>query len=165
MKVGSVGAALVLTGLVVVSPSYGQEACLMGSPETLVRNFNRVLGDGPLWVAVSGDALGNWEGRNEGMPVIWVRDYEISGAVLISGANRESGEAARFAESTVGLSNRNERHRLGNIGYQPDNVSQAALRRYSFHRGAVFFPEPGCYEITARVGRENAMIFVNVEQK
>ena len=165
MKVGCLGAALVLMGLVVVSPAFGQEACPMGSPETLVRNFNRVLGDGPLWVALRTEALGNWEGRNEGIPLVWVRDYEVSGAVLISGANRESGEAARFAESTVGLSNRNERHRLGNIGYQPDNVDQAALRRYSFHRGAVFFPEPGCYEIMARVGRETATLWLNVEQQ
>ncbi len=164
MKVETLGAVLVATGLFVVSPAYGQEECPMGRPETLVRSVIQVIGDDPLWVGVGSDAI-RFAGPNEGVPVIWVRDNEVSGAVLISGANRASGATAGFAKTTVALGAGNERYRLETYGFQPDGISQADLRRYSFHRGAVFFPEPGCYEITAQVGREKATLFLNVEQQ
>ncbi|HAK57201.1 MAG TPA: hypothetical protein DCP38_17235 [Acidobacteria bacterium] len=135
----------------------------MGSPEVLVRGIIPVTGDGPLWVGVAGGEL-DWAGPNDGVTVVWVRDYEVRGAVLISGANRGSGERAGFADTASALGTRNERYRLENLGFQPNSISQADLRRYSFHRGAVFFPEPGCYEITAQVGRETATLYLNVEQ-
>lgn len=164
MRLGTLGATLVAAGLVVVSPAYGQEECPTGGPKNLVRGIIPVIGDGPLWIAVGSDAL-RWAGANEGMPVLWVRDYEVSGAVLISGANRASGATVGFARTTSGVGARNERYRLENIGVQPDGISQADLRRYSFHRGAVFFPGPGCYEITAQIGREKATLYLNIEQQ
>ena len=136
----------------------------MGRPEVLVRGVVPVIGDGPLWVAAGNDAI-PWAGPNEGIAVLWVRDYEVSGVALISGANRATGAKAGFARTTSALDARNEQHRLGRLGIQPDGISQADLRRYSFHRGAVFFPEPGCYEITAQVGREKATLYLNVEQQ
>ena len=164
MKVETLGAALVATGLVVVSPAYGQEECPVGRPEILVRGIIPVTGDGPLWVAAGSGTI-SWTGPNEGVTVLWVRDYEVSGPALISGANRASGAKAGFAHTTSALSSRTERYRLENIGFQPNDISQADLRRYSFHRGAVFFPEPGCYEITAQVGREKAALYLDVEQQ
>ena len=164
MKVETLGAALVATGLVVASPAYGQEECPVGRPEILVRGIIPVTGDGPLWVAVGSGTI-SWIGPNEGVTVLWVRDYEVSGPALISGANRASGAKAGFAFSTSALASRTERYRLENVGFQPDDISQADLRRYSFHRGAVFFPEAGCYEITAQVGREKAALYLDVEQQ
>ena len=162
MKTETLGAALVAACLVVVSPAYGQEECPVGSSEVLA-GF-RVTGDGPLWVGVGSDTI-SWTGPNEGVTVIWVRDYEISGPAVLSGANRASGAEAGFARTASALGSRTDRYRLENIGFQPDNISQADLRRYSFHRGAVFFPEPGCYEITAQIGREEAALYLDVEQQ
>ncbi len=162
MRVETLGAVLVATGLAVVSPAYGQEECPVGRPEILVRGIIPVTGDGPLWVGAGSGTI-SWAGPNEGVTVLWIRDYEVSGPAMISGANRASGAKAGFARTTSALGSRTERYRLENIGFQPDDISQADLRRYSFHRGAVFFPEPGCYEITARVGRETAALYLEVE--
>ena len=165
MKVETLGAALVATCLVVVSPAYGQEECPMGRPDSVTRSIILpVIGDGPLWVGVGRDGI-SWTGPNEGVPVLWVRDYEVTGTLMITGAHRDSGATAGFADTTAAVGRRTERHRLGNLGFQPDGISQADLRRYSFHRGAVFFPEPGCYKITARIGREEATLYLNVEQQ
>ena len=161
MRVETLGAALIATGLAVVSPAYGQEECPVGRPEILVRGIIPVTGDGPLWVAVGGTI--RWTGPNEGVTVLWVRDYDVRGVVSISGTNRASGAKAGFGETTSALGARNERYRLGNVGFQPDDISQADLRRYAFHRGAIFFPEPGCYEITAQIGREKAALYLDVE--
>ena len=164
MRVRTLGAALVTTSLIVVSSAYGQEECPRGRPQSLVRGVIPVTGDGPLWVAVGSGSIG-WAGPNEGIAVIWVRDREVSGVALISGANLASAAKAGFAQTTLALAARNERYRLDVYGVQPEGVSRADLRRYSFHRGAVFFPEPGCYEITAQVGREKATLYLNVEQQ
>ncbi len=164
MRVETLGAVLVATGLVVVAPAYGQEECPVGRSEILVRGIIPVTGDGPMWVGVGSGTI-RWTGPNEGVTVLWIRDYEVSGPALISGANRVSGAKAGFARTTSALGERNERYRLENIGFQPNDISQADLRRYSFHRGAVFFPEPGCYEITAQIGREKATLYLDVEQQ
>ena len=66
MKVETLGAALIATGLVVVSPAYGQEECPVGRPEILVRGIIPVTGDGPLWVAVGSGTI-SWIGPNEGV--------------------------------------------------------------------------------------------------
>ena len=47
MKVETLGAALIATGLVVVSPAYGQEECPVGRPEILVRGIAQVTGGRP----------------------------------------------------------------------------------------------------------------------
>ena len=164
MRVETLGAVLVATGLAVVAPAYGQEECPVGRSQILVRGIIPVTGDGPMWVGV-GSGTVRWVGPNEGVTVLWIRDYEVSGPALISGANRVSGAKAGFARTASALGERNERYRLENIGFQPDDISQADLRRFSFHRGAVFFPEPGCYEITAQVGREKATLYLDIERQ
>ncbi|MAM84867.1 MAG: hypothetical protein CL472_09430 [Acidobacteria bacterium] len=164
MKVGVLG-ALVATSLFVVSPAHAQEECPAGRPEVLVAGMIPVIGDGPLWAGVGTGAIPPWGGPNAGVWMLWIRDYEISGPAVISGANRASGAKAAFAQNIEALSVRNERHRLRGGGFQPPKISQGDLRRYSFHRGAVFFPEPGCYEITSRVGRETGTFYLNIEEQ
>ena len=91
MKVETLGAALIATGLVVVSPAYGQEECPVGRPEILVRGIIPVTGDGPLWVAVGSGTI-SWIGPNEGVTVLWVRDYEVSGPALPWCTTRDLGQ-------------------------------------------------------------------------
>jgi hypothetical protein len=63
--------------------------------------------------------------------------------------------------STLGV--REERFKLDQIGIKPGKVTPQDLQKYSFHRTNVWFSEPGCYELTARVGKQQSVIVVKVE--
>jgi hypothetical protein len=92
-----------------------------------------------------------------------IRDVAVNGATSLTGKLRDGTSKAGFGFAT--LNNPSERLRLNNLGIELDSVSPDELRKYAFHRVIVWFPEPGCYEITGQVGRERSLIYLNVVAK
>ena len=135
--------------------------CPAGSPTTLVKGIISAVGEKPIWVAVGRDPL-VWKGEGEAQTVMWIRDLEATGAIMLSGTNTETGAAMQFAANNTALP-RPEKFRLDARGTMPrGDVSQDDLRAYTFHPSAVWFPSAGCYQINAQIGREQAVLHLEI---
>lgn len=135
------------------------EACPAGRPVRVIPNVVPALGQSPLWAATGGRPLA-WEGPNEPARVLWLRDLAVKGAAFLSGRALTGRGKPGFARSMY--ANREARFKLDDLGDKPKGVKEADLLKYAFHWTLVWFPEPGCYEITARVGREQSVIHLEV---
>lgn len=157
MKLWALGLGLFL----VTVPSLGnaQEDCPSGRPSRLIPTINPALGQSPMWVVIGSGPI-PWKGSNHPVQALWIRDVAVKGPAFLSGTVRAGKAKASFATALYGLPG--ERFKLDELGEKPRLVKEADLRRYSFHRTYVWFPTPGCYEITARVGRQVSVIYLSV---
>ena len=160
--IGGLLAVCVVAGSELAAPARAQEKCPMLRPATLVRGVWRVVGEGPAWIGASSWPPA-WVGQDQALPLMVARDVSVSGTLIVSGRNRESGTAIRLGKSGSTLRLREERLTLDPLGVKPPGVAAADLQRYSFHPVDAWFPAAGCYEITARVGRAQAVVYLDVQ--
>lgn len=135
----------------------GQGTCPAGRPVRLISTINPVLGKSPLWVATP---TLTWEGANSPIQALWIRDLATKGPAILGGKLMGGKATTKFARASLGIPE--ERFKFDLLGEKPSTVKPADLDKYSFHRNFIWFPEPGCYEMTARVGPQQAVIYLNV---
>jgi hypothetical protein len=153
--------ALVVVPLAFMPPSASraQESCPSEKTFRLISTLNPVVGKTPLWVTTGSGALA-WTGSNNPIQALWIRDLAAKGPAILGGKLKGGKATARFARVALGIPE--ERFKFDLLGEQPSTVKPADLQKYSFHRTFIWFPEPGCYEMTARVGPQQAVIYLNV---
>jgi hypothetical protein len=138
----------------------GQPAeCPAGKPVKVLPSVVPALGQSPLWAATGGKPLA-WESAGSPIRVLWLRDVAVKGAAMLSGKARTGTAKTTFAASMY--ANREMRYKLDGLGDKPKGVKDADLLKFAFHWTFVWFPEPGCYEITARVGSQQSLIYLEV---
>ncbi|MGH9330437.1 MAG: hypothetical protein ACRD09_08345 [Vicinamibacterales bacterium] len=135
------------------------EECPSGKPVRVLPSVIPVLGQSPIWAATGGKPLA-WDGSNQPVRVLWLRDVAVRGAAQLSGKARTGRARATFAASMY--ANQEMRFKLDGLGDRPKGIKEADLQKYAFHWTFVWFPEPGCYEITARVGSQQSLIYLAV---
>lgn len=160
MKIWVFGVAFALA--TTASPVHAQGDCPSGRPSRLVSTITPVLGQSPLWITTGSGPIA-WEGSKDPVQVLVVRDVAVKGPAFLSGKQRTGAAKVRFAFAALGLPN--ERIKLDDLGIKPTAVKEVDLQKYAFHRMFIWFPEPSCYEITARVGRAQSLIYLNVASK
>lgn len=131
--------------------------CATARPVKLTAAITPAIGQSPIWVTTGRGPIG-WEAPDRPVRLLWVRDRAVRGRAIISGREIKTGAKLRLSKagSTLGL--RDEQHELDALGVKPASATLADLSTYSFHNTEAWFPEPGCYEITGRVGREQAVL-------
>jgi hypothetical protein len=132
--------------------------CQSVKPARVLPNVVPALGQSPMWAATGGKPLA-WEGPSQPVRVLWLRDVAVKGAAFLSGKTR-TGRKATFAGSMY--ANQEPRFKLDGLGEKPKGIKEADLQKYAFHWTFVWFPEPGCYEIAARVGSQQSLIYLDV---
>jgi hypothetical protein len=160
MKIWVFDVALALA--TTVSLLHAQGDCSSGRPFRLIPTITPVVGQSPLWMTTGSGPIA-WEGPKDPVQVLVVRDVAVKGPAFLSGKQRTGAAKARFAFASLGL--HDERIKLDDLGFKPATVKEGDLQKYAFHRMFIWFPEPSCYEITARVGRQQSLIYLNVAPK
>jgi hypothetical protein len=160
MKVWVLGGVLVVASGVT---AHAQEPCAPGKSRPLVQSLTPVTGQSPMWVTTGAGPIA-WKGPNDPVTLLWIRDVSVAGSALLNGQRRGSAPVkVRFSAPGSTLGVREERYKLDQIGFKPGKVTPEDLQKYSFHRTNVWFSEPGCYELTARVGRQQSVIVLKVD--
>lgn len=149
--------------LLVSTPAYAQQPCAPAKPRQLVQSLTPVAGQSPMWVTTgSGPII--WKGPNDPLTFLWVRDVSVNGSALLNGQRQGAANVkVKFSAPGSTLGVREERYKLDQVGIKPGNVTPQDLQKYSFHRTNVWLTEPGCYELTARVGKQQSVIVVKVD--
>jgi hypothetical protein len=135
------------------------DECPSGKAVRVLPNVIPALGQSPLWAATGGKPL-PWDGPTYPIRVLWLRDVAVKGAVFLSGKVRTGRARTTFATSLYG--NQELRLKLDDLGAKPKGIKDADLQKYGFHWTFVWFPEAGCYEITARVGSQQSLIYLHI---
>ncbi len=154
-----------LVSLLVVPPASAlAQDCPTAKPTLLTMAVTPVVGQSPAWLTWGKGPLA-WLGPDKPLGILFVRDRAVRGPATLSGRQRASGAKVRFGKtgSTLGL--REDRIQLDALGTKPRTATPKDLERYSFHMLDVWFPDSGCYEVTARVGSQQSVILVNVEKR
>jgi hypothetical protein len=145
------------------APTQLQDPCPVGRPARVISNVVPVIGQSPMWAATGGKPI-DWEGPGTAARVLWLRDVTVKGPAFLSG--KLSGQQATppvkaaFATSLYGA--REPRLTLDHIGVKPNGIKDADLQKYAFNWTFIWFPSPGCYEITGRVGTQQSLIYLKV---
>jgi len=145
------------------APARMQDSCPAGRPTRIISNLVPVLGQSPMWAATGGKSI-DWEGPSMPSRVLWLRDVNVKGPAFLSGklSSKESAAAAKVGFATSLYAAREQRIKLDHIGVKPGGIKEADLRKFVFNWTFVWFPSPGCYEITARVGSAQSVIYLKV---
>ena len=145
------------------APAPMQDSCAAGRPNRIISNLVPALGQSPMWVATGGKPL-DWERPGVPVRVLWLRDVDVQGAAFLLGklAGNESKAAAKVGFATSLYGAREPRIKLDHIGVRPAGIKDADLRKYAFNWTFIWFPSPGCYEITGRVGSKQSFIYLKV---
>jgi hypothetical protein len=149
--------------LLVSTATSAQQPCVPAKSRQLVQSLTPVTGQSPMWVT-TGTGPPVWKGPNDPLTFLWIRDVSVAGSALINGQRQGAATVkVKFSAPGSTLGVREERFKLDQIGIKPGKVTPQDLQKYSFHRTNVWFSEPGCYELTARVGKQQSVIVVKVE--
>ena len=163
MKCRVLGALFLAMG--VATGVAAQEECPTGKPTVLLKAISPVLGEGPIW-ATTGAATVDWVDAEKPVGVLWVRDLSITGPALLTGQLRGKPDVrVLFAERGSTLGVKQPKFTLTGLGLKPPKASLADVQKYAFHQTDVWFPSTGCYEITGRVGKTPATLYLQVEVK
>ncbi len=138
-----------------------QAPCPTGKPASLVRGLGPVVGQSPIWVTPGRFPI-KWDGPNYPVQLLWVIDAAARGQIFVTGRNRDTKALLRFTKFGDTLGERQARFALDPLGYKPKQAPPEELRRYGFDLIYGWFPETGCYEIQARVGRQQATIYLEI---
>ena len=139
-----------------------QDSCSAG-PRRIISTLVPVLGKSPIWAATGGKPI-DWEAPGIPARVLWLRDIDVKGAAFLSGklSGNESPAAAKVGFATSLYAAREQRIKLDHIGVKPNGIKDADLKKYAFNWTFVWFPKPGCYEITGRVGSQQSVFYLKV---
>jgi hypothetical protein len=144
------------------APADTQDPCPAGRPARLISNVVPVLGQSPMWAATGGQSI-DWESPAEPARVLWLRDVAVKGpAFLTAKLFGKSTSAAKVGFATSLYGSREQRLKLDHMGTKPAGIKDADFQKYAFHWTFVWFPSPGCYEMTGRVGSQQSVIYLNV---
>lgn len=155
-------AGVLVLGLA-ADPAAAQE-CPTGKPAVVTRVLPAALGQAPLWVTSSGWPI-KWEGSAAPVQLVWIIDATARGQIIVSGRHTGSGAAVRFTSFGDRLGARRARYRLDRLGYNPTLAKPDDFKKHSFDRNYAWFPEPGCYELSGRVGTTEVTLHVEVTGK
>lgn len=139
----------------------GQD-CPADKPFLLTMAVTPTVGKSPIWATWGKGAL-TWKAPDTAVGILIVRDRAVKGQTIVSGRHRASGAKVRFGKAGSTLGVREERLELDALGAKPRTATPKDLERYAFHMLDVWFPQPGCYEVTGRVGREQATFVINLQ--
>lgn len=153
--------AFTLCLLLAASRASAQGDCPTARSARLIPAITPVVGQSPMWITTGAGPLA-WKGPSEPVVVLWVRDQSVRGPALLSGQQRGGGAKVRFSRPGALSAFRDEQMKLDSIGLKPSKVTPEELQKYSFHQTEVWFPAAGCYELSARVGREQSVIVMRV---
>lgn len=103
-----------------------------------------------------------WDGPNYPVQLLWVVDAAARGQIFVSGRNRDTKALLRFTKFGDTLGERQARFTLDPLGYKPKQTPPEELKKYGFDLIYAWFPEPGCYEIQARVGRQHTTLYLEI---
>lgn len=157
MRLGTLGCSLLV---LLTASTAGAQECPTGKPATVTRALPPVFGQTPLWVTAGSTPI-KWEDPQKPVQLVWVLDATAQGLAMVTGKNRATGAALRFTKVGDTLGQRQVKYEL-NRSYKPSLAKPDDFTKYSFDRNFAWFPEPGCYEIAARVGRQQAKIYLQV---
>lgn len=156
MIIGVLGVAFFLMATGVV---HGQTDCPKPAPVRLVSNITPAIGQSPLWVA-AGDKPLRWKAANVPVKLLWIRDAAAKGQGWLTGKAREGTGKTTFSRALYGLPL--DRLPLDEMGEKIDGIKPADMQKFAFYWTYVYFSGPGCYEITARIGRQQAVFHLLV---
>jgi hypothetical protein len=148
-------------GLGAADAGRSQEDCPTGRASVLTRSITPVFGKGPLWVTPGPGPI-KWSTPNDPVELMWVRDRTVPGQAVVTGAHRVSGAKVKFTRFGSRLSARIDRLTLDNVGRRPKLATDKDVNLYIFEQVDGYFPEPGCYEMSGRVGRQQTTIYLRV---
>lgn len=156
--VGMVGGAALLLAAAATA-----QDCPTGKPSVITRAVPAVLGQGPLWVTAGSHPI-KWESSASPVQLVWVLDASARGQAIVTGKHARSGALLKFTRFGDTLGERQSRYQINPLGYRPSLAKPEDLKKFGFDRSYAWIPEPGCYELTARVGRQQTKIFLQVAQ-
>lgn len=135
--------------------------CPTGKPVVVTRAVPAAFGETPLWVTAGSHPI-KWESSASPVQLVWVLDATARGQIVVTGKHAKSGALLKFTRFGDTLGERQSRYQINPLGYRPSLAKPEDLKKFGFDRNYAWFPEPGCYEIAARVGRQQAKIFLLV---
>jgi hypothetical protein len=110
-------------------------------------------GESPVWFVDGGGGV--WQGP--GMPIksVWILDRRVAGALRVNGRNLQTNESLTFREGMEGAitSSLVIEAPLAH-SMIPGGASAEVMRKFAFVSSYVFYPSPGCWELTAQLGNE-----------
>jgi len=135
--------------------------CPVGKPTVLTKSLGAALGQSPAWVIVGRGPL-DWVGPGDPVQLLWVLDNSAPGQASAAGKHWKTGAVLKFTKFGDRLSERQTRFLLNPAGYRPKQATAEDLKKYGFDLIYGWFPEPGCYELVARVGRQQSTLHLEV---
>ncbi|MBI2833093.1 MAG: hypothetical protein HYX76_01530 [Acidobacteria bacterium] len=153
----------VLIGLIVGGRT-PDDRCAATRTFVLTRAITPVIGQSPIWVTAGRGPL-VWPGADKAIELLIVRDRAVPGLALIVGRNRQTGVPVKFTKTGSTLGIRNEKFQLDAIGLKPRTATAPDFNRYTFHTADLWVGGEGCYELVARVGRQMATMYLQVERR
>jgi hypothetical protein len=94
--------------------------------------------------------------------LVWLIDGAAPGIVIVTGKHVKSGAPLTFTSFGDRIGSPQLRYQLNRAGYKPSLAKADDLAKFGFDRNFAWFPEPGCYEISGRVGRAQPKIYLEV---
>jgi hypothetical protein len=137
------------------------EDCPTARPAVLTKALTPVVGKSPLWLTW-GTGPVPWKSANDPVQLMFVRDRSVPGQAFVSGKHRGSNAPLRFTKFGETLGTRLTRYTLAPLGWKPSLAKAEDFDKYEFDRVFGWFAEAGCFEITARVGRQQSTMYLQV---
>jgi hypothetical protein len=118
----------------------------------------------PIWFVDGGG--GTWQGVDVPVKSAWILDRTATGPLRVTGRQIQNGQTLTFREGMNGpitsslLIETPLAHSM-----TPGGASAEVMRELAFVSSYVFYPSPGCWELTAQVGNEQVKIVVDLRQR
>lgn len=129
------------------------------TPVTLrLASIAPAVGATPVWMTRGGDEC--WCGERA-IKTAWIVDRRHAGALEVTGASLDGGVAVRFPLDSANVHSSFRISDAGRSTAPPGDAPSFELEQYAFHVGYVSYPRPGCYRLSASVGRSQVEIVVD----
>jgi hypothetical protein len=113
-----------------------------------------MVGRHPVWLV---DGSDRWRGATHPVKTLWVV-ARTSRRVQIAGHRLDGAGAAGFRRGSSAVTRTLVVEDPSRASVIPGGATSELLRAYSFIPSYVFYPSPGCWEFTVRVGDESFRI-------
>jgi len=133
--------------------------CAATTAEKSLQVVGPMLGRRPIWLVEA--SAGKWSPRPA--KTLWVLSREVAGSLRVTGRRLDGPGVASFKDgvdaapaSTLAISDPWTR------SVTPGGASPDVLKAYSFQPSYVLYPSPGCWELNARLGDDEASIVLEL---
>jgi protein-S-isoprenylcysteine O-methyltransferase Ste14 len=124
----------------------------------------RVAGTRPVWLA-DGSDFGHFAGAMRPVKSLWILSREVTGSFRVEGRRLDGPGTTRFQvggmdtpiTDTLVIENPAAQ------SVTPGGASAEVMRSYVFIPSYVFYPSPGCWQISARLGDRDVEIVLEVK--